>query len=136
MPILLGLIAAILGWALWTRRIRPAQLIPAIVAIAGAAIAIKGQILGGIGLLVVGLAWFAGARRPGAAVADKNQQLLVEQARDLLGVGIDADAEAIRAAHRRLISDNHPDMGGDGDRAARLNDARDLLLAAIKTPQR
>ncbi|RKK02305.1 molecular chaperone DnaJ [Pseudoroseomonas wenyumeiae] len=34
----------------------------------------------------------------------------------------------IRAAHRRLMRQAHPDHGGDAWRAARLNQARDLLL--------
>lgn len=39
-----------------------------------------------------------------------------------------ATPEQIRAAHRRLMRQAHPDRGGDSRRAARLNQARDLLL--------
>jgi hypothetical protein len=39
-----------------------------------------------------------------------------------------ATAAQIRAAHRRLMRQAHPDHGGDARRAARLNQARDLLL--------
>ena len=49
-------------------------------------------------------------------------------ARAVLGVGPEADAEAIRAAHRRLIAAVHPDRGGSADLTARVNQARDLLL--------
>ncbi|OJV33733.1 MULTISPECIES: J domain-containing protein [unclassified Sphingomonas] len=49
-------------------------------------------------------------------------------ARALLGVGPRADAEAIRAAHRRLMAEAHPDHGGSDNRARELNAARDLLL--------
>ena len=49
-------------------------------------------------------------------------------ARDLLGVGPRADAEAIRAAHRRLMAEAHPDRGGAEARAIALNAARDLLI--------
>ncbi|WP_321163191.1 J domain-containing protein [Sphingomonas sp. Leaf412] len=52
-------------------------------------------------------------------------------ARRLLGVGARADAADIRAAHRRLMSDAHPDRGGSGEEARRLNAARDMLLARI-----
>lgn len=50
------------------------------------------------------------------------------EARAVLGVSEDADAEAIRAAHRRLVTSVHPDRGGSADLARRVNAARDLLL--------
>ena len=49
-------------------------------------------------------------------------------ARKLLGVARDADADAIRAAHRRLAAEVHPDRGGSAETARRVNAARDLLL--------
>jgi hypothetical protein len=52
----------------------------------------------------------------------------VRDARALLGVGPDADAAAVRAAHRRLIALAHPDKGGTAALSAQINDARDLLL--------
>lgn len=52
----------------------------------------------------------------------------VEEARDVLGVGPGASADDIRAAHRRLMLSNHPDHGGSTWIAARINQARDLLL--------
>ena len=51
-------------------------------------------------------------------------------ARRLLGVDRSADASTIRAAHRRLIADAHPDRGGTAEEARALNAARDLLLGA------
>ena len=50
-------------------------------------------------------------------------------ARRLLRVRADAGAEDIRAAHRRLMAQAHPDRGGSDEAAWRLNAARDLLLA-------
>jgi hypothetical protein len=50
------------------------------------------------------------------------------EARALLGVGRDAGPEEIRAAHRRLVADAHPDRGGSGELARRINAARDRLL--------
>lgn len=50
------------------------------------------------------------------------------EARRLLGVDDDADAAAIRAAHRRLIARVHPDSGGNEELARKINAARDLLL--------
>jgi curved DNA-binding protein CbpA len=46
----------------------------------------------------------------------------------LLELAEGAGPEQIRAAHRRLMRQAHPDRGGDAERAARLNQARDLLL--------
>lgn len=53
----------------------------------------------------------------------------VDEARQILGVGPEADAAAIKAAHRRLMEANHPDRGGSNWIAARLNQARDRLLS-------
>lgn len=50
------------------------------------------------------------------------------EARAVLGVDPQADADAIRAAHRRLIANVHPDRGGSAELTRRVNAARDLLL--------
>jgi DnaJ-domain-containing protein 1 len=50
------------------------------------------------------------------------------EARAILGVDSGADADAIRAAHRRLVSAVHPDRGGSAELARRINVARDVLL--------
>ncbi|WP_404365596.1 J domain-containing protein [Sphingomonas sp. MMS24-J45] len=50
------------------------------------------------------------------------------EARAVLGVDAGADADAIRAAHRRLVSAVHPDKGGSAELTRRINAARDLLL--------
>ena len=47
----------------------------------------------------------------------------------VLGLAEGATAEDIRAAHRRLIQRVHPDVGGSADLAARINRAKDILLA-------
>jgi hypothetical protein len=46
----------------------------------------------------------------------------------LLGLTLGATADDIRAAHRRKLQEHHPDRGGDPDMAARINQARDVLL--------
>ncbi|WP_237216548.1 J domain-containing protein [Falsiroseomonas oryziterrae] len=51
-----------------------------------------------------------------------------EEALAVLGLSEGADAAAIRSAHRRLMRAAHPDQGGSDWLAARLNEARDVLL--------
>jgi len=55
----------------------------------------------------------------------------VERARDILGLGADASAEDVRAAHRRLLAGVHPDRGGSAELTRQINDARDVLLRRL-----
>ena len=50
------------------------------------------------------------------------------EARAVLGVSAAADADEIRAAHRRLVAAVHPDKGGSAELTRRINAARDTLL--------
>jgi hypothetical protein len=53
-------------------------------------------------------------------------------ARRLLGIGVDATADDVRAARRRLAKELHPDVaGGDAEAMRRLNDAVTLVLAQL-----
>lgn len=47
---------------------------------------------------------------------------------EILQVRPDASVAVIQAAYRTLMRDVHPDIGGDSDRAKRLNQARDVLV--------
>ena len=51
------------------------------------------------------------------------------EALDILGLAEGASAEEIEAAYKALIVKNHPDQGGTDWLAARLNEARDILLS-------
>lgn len=52
----------------------------------------------------------------------------VEEACKVLSVSADADAAEITQAHKRLIALAHPDRGGSAYLAAKINEARDVLL--------
>ena len=51
-----------------------------------------------------------------------------EEAYKVLGLEPGASRESIKEAHRRLMRHVHPDMGGTDYLAARINEAKDLLL--------
>ncbi|MGQ9832155.1 MAG: molecular chaperone DnaJ [Thermochromatium sp.] len=65
---------------------------------------------------------------PGPGVSPNSGPLSEEEARAILGVDAKADAETIRAAHRRLMQRLHPDRGGSAYLAARINAAKRRLL--------
>lgn len=60
--------------------------------------------------------------------ASAGDQMNEDQALAILGLEADATEEEIIAAHRRLIQKMHPDRGGSTFLAARINEARTLLI--------
>jgi hypothetical protein len=51
-----------------------------------------------------------------------------DEALSVLGLKAGATSEDIKSAHRRLMKDFHPDRGGSDYIAAKINQAKDILL--------
>lgn len=132
MPVLLALIAGVIGWGLWTRRITTAQLPPVMLGLAGVFLLLKGSPIIGIVAIAIAAPWFRGISwRLFGKRSTQSPEYHLAAARWTLGVTALDDAAAIRARHRKLISENHPDTGGSPQRAKQLNEARDILLNHI-----
>ncbi len=134
--LLAALLAGLLLWLTFGSKVlRDRRNWPALgCMILGFGLMARGNPVVGLALLAGGGVWLRRPRlwqgRGANATRPFAQDMALAEARDLLGLAPDADREAIIAAHRRLITRNHPDSGGTEALAARLNAARDLLLRA------
>lgn len=119
-------VAGVLYWA-WKTRDPQAMRISDVMAVLAALIGLK--MLNShspLGLFGLGAAaWWLWFRKGGRV---SRERMTHEEARRLLDVPIDATAEEIRAAHRRLVARVHPDVGGSADLTRQVNAARDTLL--------
>ncbi|MHB2265107.1 DnaJ domain-containing protein [Aliihoeflea sp. PC F10.4] len=65
----------------------------------------------------------------GEAGAPASGPMTKQEAYQVLGLEAGASAADIRKAHRRLMQRLHPDLGGSSFLAARINEAKDVLLS-------
>ena len=91
--------------------------------------AVTGRLPAAIALLMamwpLGLSYWKSRRHAYAATADK---MTPAEALEVLGLTGPADPDTIEEAYKRLMMKVHPDQQGSDWMAAKLNEARDLLL--------
>ena len=133
MGVLVVLIIAALGWAVWKGKLTKAQLPPILLGVAGAFLAARGNLLFGVAAIGIAVTWYRGLTwRLFGTRAKQSDQYAVDKARFMLGVSRFDNAESIRERHSALVTKNHPDTGGSDARAKELNEARDLLLRDLQ----
>lgn len=79
-------------------------------------------------ILLVGVLLVLVLRKITPAQTNPSPDMSRKQAADILGVTEDADAGAIRHAHKELMKKLHPDQGGSSYLGQQINQARDRLL--------
>jgi len=103
----------------------------------GGLLTVRGLAVAGIPMIgaALGFLGVAMGRKPsrssgggGSSAPSASNGMSEAEARAILGVGPDADEETIRKAHRTMMKKVHPDQGGSDALAAKVQEARDVLL--------
>ncbi|MFW5660938.1 MAG: DnaJ domain-containing protein [Oceanicaulis sp.] len=157
MSIVAGLLAvlavlAVLGWGFARADSRQAaQALRVILGIGGlilgALLTIRGLAVAGIPIITAALGFLGVAVRGGRAdggAQGRSQgggtaggarrgraSMSRKEAAEILGVSEDADEAAVRAAYRKMMKQVHPDAGGSDALAARVQEARDVMLGEV-----
>ncbi|MFN7176410.1 MAG: J domain-containing protein [Thermaurantiacus sp.] len=130
MGLILVVLAGVLGWLWWTGRLPQSALRWVVIGISlvlAAFLVMRASPFLALLLLGVTGVWaWTDMKRAAPRTADEEEALRV------LGLEKGATEAQIRAKHRLLIAEVHPDRGGDPDLARKLNEARDFLLAAAR----
>ena len=129
MALIALLVAAVVAYLKLTGQLKAAmfvRMIPILLGLVAGREAMGGKFLPALALVLAAVVLWQYLKRPAAP------KLGADEARGVLGLPPGADADAIRAAHRRLVAQVHPDKGGSADLAARVNAARDVLLSELK----
>ena len=152
-PFIIALIIVVGGYWLIRNgsKLKSAEMRPMLQKAAGgglmafaAVMVLRGQLEAGIGLFVLGMGLFGKAHLLPNGFGPKNANsnpnrapppnrgkvtLPKDEALAILGLKAGATAEDIKQAHKRLLKDFHPDKGGTDYLAAKINEAKNVLLS-------
>ena len=105
---------------------------------AGVLLALRGALplgipigLFGLGMLGITINAPGQGGSQGQGPPSSGNSMSLAEAREILGVTAAATREEIRHAHRQLMKKLHPDTGGSPALARQVQEARDVLLAAL-----